>query len=84
MCRHLNWTVRVFQLSLAVLLVAGAGLGLTIRYGWTDWSGFCNVAVLTAALCAGASRVVQWRMRHGLREVDFSAGAGYYRLEHMR
>jgi hypothetical protein len=84
MQRRLDWSLRLFHISLIGLFLAGALAGLAIRWGWSDGAGLCNLAVVAAVLCAAGARVWTWWLRQRLRDVDFSAGAGYYRLEHLR
>jgi len=84
MSRRLLWSLRVFHIALAVLLLAGVCSAAARQYDRVDLARLCNAAIVAAALTAGAARVWQWAAQRAIRRADFSVGPGDYGIDSLR
>jgi hypothetical protein len=81
MRRRLLWSLRVFHLSLAGLLVAGVLAAAAWQYERDDLIRLCNGAIVAAAVVACGARCWQWSVQRAIRRVDFSVGPGHYTID---
>jgi len=83
MQRRLLWSLRAFQISLTVLLVAGVMAAAAWRYERADLVRLCNGAILGAAALAAITRCWQWRLQRKFRPTAFPTGPGYYGVDSL-
>ncbi len=81
MQRRLLWSLRVFQISLAVLLLTGLFAAAAWRYERPDLIRLSNAAILAAAFFAVVARCWQWHVQRTIHEADFPVGPGDYGID---
>ncbi|HOW19860.1 MAG TPA: hypothetical protein PLC79_12570 [Phycisphaerae bacterium] len=83
MQRRLLWSLRAFQISLTVLLVAGVLAATAWRYERADLARLCDGAILGAAVLAATARFWRWRLQRKFRPTTFPTGPGYYGVDSL-
>lgn len=81
MQRRLLWSLRAFQISLAVLLLAGLLSAAAWQYERADLIRIGNAAVLAAAVFAAAARCWQWQIQRAIYPDNFPVGPGHYGID---